>query len=64
MTTIRVDKATHARIVEALARKVHRPSADIMATLSYADYDVLLELHAKRAVAERPAAAESEAALR
>ena len=35
-----------------------------MATLSYADYDVLLELHAKRAVAERPAAAESEAALR
>ena len=63
MTTIRVDKATHARL-EALARKVHRPSADIMATLSYADYDVLLELHAKRAVAERPPAAESEAALR
>ena len=31
MTTIRVDKATHARL-EALARKLHRPSADIMAT--------------------------------
>ena len=63
MTTIRVDKATHARL-EGLARKVQRPIADIVATLSYANYDVLLELHAKRAVAERPPAAESEAALR
>ena len=53
MTTIRIDGVTHARL-EDLARSVHRPIADIVATLSYADYDVLLELHARRAVAERP----------
>ena len=52
MRTIRVDRATHARL-EALARTVHRPIADIVATLSHADYDVLLELHARRAIAER-----------
>ena len=52
MTTIRVDRGTHARL-EALARTVHRPIADIMATLSHADYQVLLELHARRAIAER-----------
>ena len=55
VTTIRVDCATHARF-EALARTVHRPMADIVATLSYADHQVLLELHARRALAERPPA--------
>ena len=37
-----------ARVLAAFARTVHRPIRDIVATPSHADYDVLLELHARR----------------
>ncbi len=52
---IAVDHRTHSRL-DVLARRVHRSISDIVGTLSYADYDMGLGLHARRADAERPAA--------
>lgn len=49
--TVRVDVATLARL-EALATLTGRSVADLVRTASYAGFDDVLTLHAKRAVAE------------
>ena len=49
---IAVDAGTAARI-EALARMIHRPTADIVRTLSHATLDDFLRLHARRSVREQ-----------
>ena len=51
-----VDGKTAARL-EALARMVKRPTAEIVRTLSYAAFDDFLRLHAKRALSEQRGAA-------
>ena len=43
----------------AMATKVHKPLADILRTASYLDYDTLLDLHARRAIAEQRTGATS-----
>ena len=49
---IAVDAGTAARI-EALARMIPRPTADIVRTLSHATFDDFLRLHARRSVREQ-----------
>ena len=49
---ITIDAGTAARL-EALARMVHRPTAEIVRTLSYATFDHFLRLHARRSVTQQ-----------
>ena len=49
---VTIDAGPAARL-EALARMVHRPTAEIVRTLSYAMFDDFLRLHARRSVTEQ-----------
>ncbi len=50
-TTVRVDGASAERL-RALAKLTGRSVADLVRTWSYADFDLVLKAHARRAAAE------------
>ena len=52
MIRIDVDEGTHARL-EALGRRVGLPVGDIVRTLSYAKFEVLMQLDVRRVMREQ-----------